>query len=382
VPARLLLGTIVTTVLIAARAAAPSGATAGSDPSTLLAVRSASLQQNGLQLVWTVELSHRWSAPGLVHVHGSLCLLLEPRRGASHSLCVAPGRHGIVLLYGPRRPPRRIAAAISRSNPEQMTARFLPSAIGLGYTPVRWQVAAGAGIMTSEYPARPALAKLHAPKLVGCQPSGPSLVYGGPASAHEIALTFDDGPWWQPPSMMFVKLLASYHVPATFFEIGRQIPQYDPTGAIERAMLADDDMIGDHTWSHPDMAALPPAAQRSQLELTVQAIRHATRGFSPCLWRAPGGAISGALVVLARSLGMLTIMWNIDPRDWALPGVGSIEGNVLTNARNGGIVEMHFGGGPRYETFDSLPTIIRSLRARGYRFVNLAQMLGLRLIYK
>jgi peptidoglycan/xylan/chitin deacetylase (PgdA/CDA1 family) len=89
-----------------------------------------------------------------------------------------------------------------------------------------------------------------------------------------------------------------------------------------------------------------------------------------------------SLIALARSLGMITVMWNIDPRDWALPGVGAIEGNVLTNARNGGIVEMHFGGGPRYETIDSLPTIINTLRARGYRFVNLAQMLGLRLIYK
>ena len=64
--------------------------------------------------------------------------------------------------------------------------------------------------------------------------------------------------------------------------------------------------------------------------------------------------------LLARSLGFLTINWNIDPRDWALPGVGAIEANVLANARNGGIVEMHFGGGPRYETLDSLPTIINN----------------------
>jgi peptidoglycan-N-acetylglucosamine deacetylase len=43
---------------------------------------------------------------------------------------------------------------------------------------------------------------------------------------------------------------------------------------------------------------------------------------------------------------------------------------------------MHFGGGPRYETYDALPDIITTLRRRGYHFVNIAQMLGLRMIYR
>jgi len=198
---------------------------------------------------------------------------------------------------------------------------------------------------------------------------------------HDIALTFDDGPWGTPPTTDFIKLLAREHVPASFFEIGDQIREYDPTGSVERSMLAHGDTIGDHTWTHPDMAALGSAQQRSELELTVGAIRRAT-GFTPCLWRPPYGDISPELVSLARSLGLLTIMWNIDPRDWSLPGVGEIISNVTTNARNGGIVEGHFGGGPRYETIDALPKEIANLRARGYRFVTVAQMLGLRMIYR
>ena len=54
----------------------------------------------------------------------------------------------------------------------------------------------------------------------------------------------------------FVDELARLHVPATFFEIGEHIPTYDPHGTVERQMLADGDMIGDHTWSHPDMLGL------------------------------------------------------------------------------------------------------------------------------
>ena len=65
-----------------------------------------------------------------------------------------------------------------------------------------------------------------------------------------VALTFDDGPWYDTPQ--FLDILEHYHVPATFFEIGEQISTYGEGGAIERRMLADGDMIGDHTWSHPE----------------------------------------------------------------------------------------------------------------------------------
>jgi peptidoglycan/xylan/chitin deacetylase (PgdA/CDA1 family) len=221
----------------------------------------------------------------------------------------------------------------------------------------------------------------HGPKLVGCKPRGRSLRFGGSSARHEIALTFDDGPWDDPPTIDFVRLLARYHVPATFFEIGDQIATYDRSGAIERKMLADGDMIGDHTWTHPDMTTLSAPEQTSQLERTARAIRRAT-GFTPCLWRPPYGDIDGQLDSLARRLGFLTIYWNIDPRDWSLPGTAAIERTVPANARNGGIVEMHFGGGPRRETLDALPTIITRLRRRGYRFVTVTQLLRLKLIYR
>ena len=40
------------------------------------------------------------------------------------------------------------------------------------------------------------------------------------------------------------------------------------------------------------------------------------------------------------------------------------------------------GGGPRYETLDALPKEIRTLRRRGYEFVTVAQLLGLKLVYR
>lgn len=218
----------------------------------------------------------------------------------------------------------------------------------------------------------------HAKQLVGCVASGPSEVSAGSNRRHELALTFDDGPGEDPPSIDFVNLLAREHVPATFFEIGDQIPEYDKNGAVERAMLADGDMIGDHTWTHPDMTSLTPSEQRTELQLTIDAIRKRT-GFTPCLWRPPYGDVDPQLTAVARSLGLLTIMWDVDPQDWTNPGTAQIYERVVSAVHNGAIVIQHFGGGSRWQTLAALPDEISTLRRKGYRFVTVAQLLGLQL---
>jgi peptidoglycan-N-acetylglucosamine deacetylase len=217
-------------------------------------------------------------------------------------------------------------------------------------------------------------------RLIGCTPSGLSEVSGGYGTARAVALTFDDGPWDNPPSIDFVRELARLHAPGTFFEIGRQIPTYDPTGSVERAMLAAGDMIGDHTWSHPDMDALPVAQQKAELLEMINAVKQRT-GFRPCLWRPPDGDVDPELVKLARSLGLITVMWDVDTKDWTRPGVAAIVRAALAGAHNGAIIIMHFGGGDRTQTLASLPKEVAGLRARGYKLVTVAQLLGIKLHY-
>ncbi len=85
---------------------------------------------------------------------------------------------------------------------------------------------------------------------------------------------------------------------------------------------------------------------------------------------------------MARSLGLLTIDWDVDTSDYALPGTGVIYQRVVAGAHNGAVILQHFGGGPRYESLAALPREIDMLRRRGYRFVTVTQLLGLRLIYR
>ena len=384
-------------VLAIALAAVGATASASSTPPEPFAVSSASLVQDGQNLVWQVELAQPFAPRGLRRDHRSLCLLID-QGSSSSEVCVAgpaPGQHSPSLVLGAARggAGQAITATVTRSSNRELTASFLPSSVGLDYRAVRWQVISsltapgcapvvpGTPGCSVSVPPAPALLRLHTPQLAGCVATGRDWVFTGPRSVHDIALTFDDGPWPQPPSVDFVKELARLHVPATFFEIGDQISTYDPHGTVEREMLADGDMIGDHTWSHPDMVGLSPAAQRQQVSQGAAAIRKAT-GFEPCLFRAPYGAVNPSLPGLARSMGLTTIQWDIDPRDWALHGVNAIITNVLDNAHNGGIIEEHFGGGPRYETLDALPSEVAGLRKRGYQFVTLTQMLGYKLVYR
>jgi peptidoglycan/xylan/chitin deacetylase (PgdA/CDA1 family) len=76
-------------------------------------------------------------------------------------------------------------------------------------------------------------------------------------------------------------------------------------------------------------------------------------------------------------LGMLMVLWSIDPSDWRRPGVKAIVSNVLLNARPGAIVIMHDGGGDRSQTVDALPAIIRGLRRRGYGLVTVPELIVL-----
>jgi peptidoglycan-N-acetylglucosamine deacetylase len=380
-------------VAVALAAAVASAGAARLAPSPAPIV-SSSLVQQGQQLAWTVTLGAPLSRPG-----SGLCLLVERARNGSVSgqVCVTPagGRSpGLTFARVTRAgagPAQPIAGTVRRVGPRQLVASFLPGDVGNAYRPLRWQTLSvlaippcapprpGATRCTVLSPARPARLSLHVPQLTGCTSTGPALVYDRPAAGRVIALTFDDGPWYQTPA--FVALLARYGVTGTFFQIGRQVSEFGEEGKLDRTMLAHGDMIGDHTWSHPDVAGAGAFA-RTQIEEAAAAIRRATGGFEPCLFRAPYGALSPALLAEARGLGFTTIQWDIDPRDWARPGVGEIESNVIANARPGAIVEMHDGGGDRSETLAALPDIITTLRARGYRFVTVTQLLGQRLIYR
>jgi peptidoglycan/xylan/chitin deacetylase (PgdA/CDA1 family) len=211
-------------------------------------------------------------------------------------------------------------------------------------------------------------------RVVGCRSTGTVAHRGGPPRK-EVAIGFDDGPWTDTPA--FVTMLERAHARATFFLIGRQVTSGSSSMLLRE--LRDGDVLGDHTFSHPDLTRSSDV--RGQLQQTIGVIRAAT-GYTPCLFRPPYGSYNASVVAVAHSLGLATILWNVDPADYTQPGTAAIEQRVLSQVRPGSIIISHDGGGPRGQTLAAYPGIIRKLRARGYRIATMLEMFAYRPVYE
>ncbi|TMK40110.1 MAG: polysaccharide deacetylase family protein [Actinobacteria bacterium] len=196
----------------------------------------------------------------------------------------------------------------------------------------------------------------------------PTVVQGG-SQRREVALTFDDGPSTYTPEILSV--LEREHVPATFFQIGQQSRMYPDLGTTE---LREGFPVENHTRTHPFLARLSPQEQQGEITDASAAIV-SFGGPPPRLFRPPYGSYDSATLRILREQRMLNILWTVDTRDFAQPGVDRIVMTALSGAVPGAIILMHDGGGPRTQEPLALPRIIRGLRERHFRLVTVPQMM-------
>jgi peptidoglycan-N-acetylglucosamine deacetylase len=178
-----------------------------------------------------------------------------------------------------------------------------------------------------------------------------------------IALTIDDGPSpiYTP---QILRLLHEYKVIASFSMIGENVTAHPE---VAREVAHAGHMIVNHTWTHPDLVYMSSIAIRDEMNRATEAIHKAT-GRTPRMFRAPYGAWSQTVLELCEELHMIPLDWSVDPRDWSLPGVSAIVGNIMDNTRTGSIILEHDGGGNRSETVAALSIVLPRLLREGYRF--------------
>ena len=220
-----------------------------------------------------------------------------------------------------------------------------------------------AGLLAAAVPAGPASA---APAAAASAPH-----YYAPGSGKTVALTFDDGPG--PSTQAIIDILRAYHVPATFFNIGRNEAARP---ALVREEARDGFVIGNHAWSHPVMTALSARSQASQMD-QASAEQHRLTGHYPVVFRPPYGNWNAATLTLAAQRGMTVWLWSVDTEDWKAAGSSSsywVNRIISLAVREGGVLRhpvvlMHNApsGGPA--TVKALPAIIKYFRSHGYRFV-------------
>ncbi len=201
----------------------------------------------------------------------------------------------------------------------------------------------------------------------------------GSAAPHRVSLTFDDGPdsRWTPD---ILDTLKSRGVPATFFIIGENALREIP---LTRRIMAEGHELGNHTFTHPNLAITPAFITRLELDATERLIEAITDRRS-ALFRPPyfGDAEPTTAdelvpVSLANDLGYVTAGLHVDSDDWLAPGRQQIIDNVLRLRAKGNVVLLHDSGGDRSQTVAAIGPMIDSLRARGDTLVLLSELLGL-----
>lgn len=179
-----------------------------------------------------------------------------------------------------------------------------------------------------------------------------------------VSLTFDDGPSLRTTPKI-LQILKKYHVRATFFVLGQQV---NKNPAILKMILDHGHALGNHSYTHPEMILLSKQAQQREFMKTKESIEKIV-GDVPIMWfRPPYGAYTPSIVQMAKTMGMHTVLWSIDPKDWKKPSCAVLQQRVLHQLKPGAIILLH---DIHQSTAQALDGIIRGIMKEGYKIVPL-----------
>lgn len=207
----------------------------------------------------------------------------------------------------------------------------------------------------------------------------------------EVALTIDDGPAGKYTGQMLDELKAA-NVKATFFLIGENAERYP---SLVKRIWREGHEIGNHSYTHPNIGAIPEQRARAELNATQRVIQSII-GRSTYLFRPPYNADAEPSaaeevkpVEYASDLRYIVVGEYIDPQDWeteeTLPDgtkrqrrAKEMLNSVMEQleVEKGNCILLHDGGGDRSETVKLIPMLVSELTRRGYKFVTVSQLVG------
>jgi len=167
-------------------------------------------------------------------------------------------------------------------------------------------------------------------------------------------------------------ILKRERIPTTIFVSGKWVEAH-PEVMTE---LAADPMVefGDHSYEHPHMSNLPVSRIVEEIDQTEAAL--ARYGKHSIAFRPPFGEWSSRLVYVVQKLQLPTVTWDVvsgDPS--ARTTADAMIRTVLGKARAGSIIIFHING-RGHKTAEALPAIVQGLRERGFRFLQLSELMA------
>ncbi|MCX3060917.1 polysaccharide deacetylase family protein [Streptomyces sp. GXMU-J5] len=183
-----------------------------------------------------------------------------------------------------------------------------------------------------------------------------------------VALTFDAGPSENTPRLL--DILKEKKVPATFFLLGKNHVMKHPD--LVKRMAREGHELGSHTWDHKILTDISDDQIRQELKRTDDAIEKLT-GKRPTLMRPPQGRTNDHVSKLAKQEGLAQILWDVTSKDYKEPPARTIRERTLKQTHRDSIILLH----DLYKnTVPAVPGIIDALKAKGYVFVTVPQLLA------
>lgn len=180
----------------------------------------------------------------------------------------------------------------------------------------------------------------------------------------KIALTFDDGP--NPKSTpVLLDGLSARNVKASFFVIGENAACYPEI--VERE-AEEGHIVGNHTYHHVELTKLTEEAADDEIRKT-NAVIDAITGQQTEYMRPPYGAWKKEM---EEKIGMMPVLWSVDPLDWKTDDASEIVKKVVTEARENDIILLH---DCYVSSVDAALRIVDILQTKGYEFVTVDELM-------
>ncbi|MEG1581915.1 MAG: polysaccharide deacetylase family protein [Clostridia bacterium] len=191
-------------------------------------------------------------------------------------------------------------------------------------------------------------------------------IYSVETKSRKIAITFDAA-WGGDKTSEIVKICKDKGIPATFFLVGFWTEKFP-----ELVKLIDNAGfdIGTHSNTHPNMSGLSDSQMRNELSTSMKLITDIT-GKAVRFFRPPYGDYNDRLLSISSELHLQTIQWSVDSLDWKGLSASQLLSRITDGVHNGAIILCHNNSD---HIVEALPQIIDALKARGYEFSKMSEL--------
>ncbi len=192
-------------------------------------------------------------------------------------------------------------------------------------------------------------------------------IYRVKTQEKKVAISFDCA-WGVEFTDKLLEIMQEEDVKCTFFAVEfwtKKYPEY------VKKIVSFGHEMGTHSATHPYMSKLNKEAIKKELESSINQIERIT-GQKVELFRPPYGDYSDSVIESAKDMGLFTIQWDVDSLDWKNLSASEIEKRVVERVKEGSIVLFHNNG---LHTAEALPSIIKSLKQKGFEFVKISELI-------